>query len=83
MEYTRLASLAFALSVRVPGVEQKLAADAHTQIRLEQKLKCDAHTMLGVVQTPTVPPEVAADKTDCGGGDFAATLKDLAITLLI
>ena len=66
-------------------MEQKLACDALTNIRLEQKLACDAHTMLGVVQSPTVSPEGAADvdKTDCVGGDFAATLEDLAMALLV
>ena len=71
----------FVVSVRIPGVEQKLACDAHTQIWLEQKLACDAHTLLGVEHAPTVPPEGDADKTDRVGGDFAAALEDIAMSL--
>ena len=72
-----------AVSVRVPVVDQKLACDAHTKIWQEQKLACDAHTLLGVEHAPTVPPESDANETDCVGGDFAATLEDIAMKLCI
>ena len=41
--------------------------------------------MQSVVQPPTVPPEGAAnvDSADCVGGDFAATLEEIAMKLLI
>ena len=77
-----LASSTFAVSVGVPGVEQKLACDAHTKIWLQQKLACDAHTLIGVEHAPTVPPGGDANKTDRVGGDFAATLEYIAMNLL-
>ena len=79
MACKRLASSTFAVSVRVPGVEQKLACDAQTKRWQEHKLACDAHTLLGVKHTSTVPPEGDANNTDRVGGYFAATLKDRAM----
>ena len=67
MACKRLASSTFAVPVRVPGVEQKLA--------------CDAHTLIGLEQAPTIPPEGDANKIDRDGSDFAATLEDLATKL--
>ena len=83
MACKRLALSTFAVSVRVPGVEQKLACDALTQIWLERKLACDARTLIGVEHAPTVPPGGDANKTDRVGGDFAATPEALAMKLLI
>ena len=81
MACKRLALSTFVVSVRVPGVEQKLACDAHGNIWLEQKLACDAHTLMGVEHAPTVPPGGGANATDRVGGDFAATLEDAATKL--
>ena len=58
MACKQLASSTFAVSKRVPVVEQKLA--------------CDAHTLLGVEHAPTVPPDGDENNTDRVGGGFAA-----------
>ena len=81
MACKRLTLSTFAVSVRIPGVEQKLACDAHTKAWLGQKLACDAHTSVGLEHAPTVPPGGDANKTDRVGGDSDATLEDIAMKL--
>ena len=52
---------------------------------MQQELACDAQTEIGEVQSPAAPPDGAAEmaRTDCVGGEFAATLEDMAMKLPI